>query len=264
MPEPAPDSSHISNLFKLDGKVALIIGGSRGLGASMALGLAQAGAATILCSRSQSDCDAGASAVHESTGMRSIGMAADATREDEIKRLFANVMDEFHQIDILINCAGINFRQTIENVPFEEFRRVMEVNVNATWLACHEIAPILKAQRSGSVINVGSALSEAALPERGAYCLSKAGLLGLTRVLALEWAPFNARCNILCPGPFLTEMNQPLLDNPAKAQLVVGQTAMNRWGEMHEIRGAALFLASAASSFVTGAALYVDGGWTAK
>ena len=114
------------------------------------------------------------------------------------------------------------------------------------------------------MINVGSALSAVGLAERTAYCSSKAGILGLTRTLALEWAPAGVRCNALCPGPFLTEINRPLLKEPEKVQAVVGQTALNRWAELHEIRGAAVFLASDASSYMTGSSLYVDGGWTAR
>jgi NAD(P)-dependent dehydrogenase (short-subunit alcohol dehydrogenase family) len=116
----------------------------------------------------------------------------------------------------------------------------------------------------GSVINLGSALSSIGLPDRTPYCSAKAGVLGLTRAAALEWAGAGVRCNAICPGPFLTEMNRPLLAQPERAQAVVGRTALNRWGELHEIRGAALFLASDASSYVTGTALYVDGGWTAQ
>ena len=123
---------------------------------------------------------------------------------------------------------------------------------------------LMRPQQGGSIINIASALSAVGLEARTPYCSSKAGLLGLTRTLGLEGAPDNVRCNALCPGPFLTEMNRPLLEEPEKVQVILDRLALKRWAEMHEIRGAALFLASDASTFVTGTALYVDGGWTAQ
>ena len=259
-----PETTHVFDLFRLDGQVALISGGSRGLGKSMALGLAQAGATTIICSRHQEDCDATAAEIAEQTGQQSIGLAMDVTQEASVAEVFERVVDEFGRLDVLINSAGINIRHPIEEFPLEAFQRVIDVNLTGTWLCCRAAAPVMKAQRSGSVINIGSALSRVGLAERTPYCASKAGVVGLTQVLALEWAEYNVRCNAVCPGPFLTEMNKPLLKDPVKTQAVVGQTALNRWAEMHEIRGIALFLASPASSYVTGAALYIDGGWTAK
>lgn len=255
---------NVLDLFRLDGRLALITGGSKGLGKSMALGLAQAGATTIICSRSQDTCESVAADIADQTGQESIGMAMDVTCEDDVNRVFGNTVERFGKLDILINSAGINIRRPIEELALEEFRQVMDTNLTGSWLCCRAAAPIMKQQRNGSVINIGSTLSAIGIAERTPYCSSKHGVLGLTRVLALEWAPFSVRCNAICPGPFLTELNRPLLDDPAKVQVVVGKTALNRWGELHEIRGAALFLASAASTFVTGTALFVDAGWTAE
>ncbi len=252
------------DLFKLDGHVALITGGSKGLGKSMSLGLAQAGATTIICSRSQDTCESVAADIASRTGQESIGMAMDVTREDDVKRVFKDAVERFGRLDVLINSAGINIRRPIEELELEEFHQVMDTNLTGSWLCCRAAAPIMKQQGGGSVINIGSTLSAVGIAERTPYCSSKAGVLGLTRVLALEWAPFSVRCNAICPGPFLTEMNLPLLDDPEKVQIVIGKTALNRWGELHEIRGAALFLASAASTYVTGTALFVDAGWTAE
>lgn len=254
---------HVFDLFRLDGRVALVTGGSKGLGKSMALGLAQAGAITVLCSRHLEECQAAARQITLQTGRESIGLAANVTLEEEVKSLMDEVVRRFGRLDILINCAGVNIRRPIEQLSTEEFDQVMETNVKGTWLCCRAASPIMTRQRKGSVINIGSALSVVGLAERSSYCASKAAILGLTRTLALEWAPYGVRCNAICPGPFLTEINKPLLSDPVKVQAVIGKTAFNRWGQLYEIRGAALFLASDASSYVTGTALYVDGGWTA-
>jgi len=250
--------------FRLDNRVALVTGGSKGLGKSMALGLAQAGAATVICSRHVDECGVVAEEIAAETGQQSVGMAADVTQEGDVDRLFGAAQAAFGRLDILINSAGINIRHLVEDFPADDFRHVIDINLTGTWLCCRAAGRIMKPQGRGSVINMGSALSAVGLVERTAYCSSKAGILGLTRTLALEWAPSGVRCNAICPGPFLTEINQPLLKEPEKLQAVVEQTALSRLAELHEIRGAAIFLASDASSYMTGAALFLDGGWTAQ
>ncbi len=257
------DDVRVLDLFRLDGRVALVTGGSQGLGESMALGLAQAGAATVVASRRLEACEAAAVRIGAKSGKQSLGLAADVTKEEDVKTLFDGVLQRFGRLDVLINCAGINIRKPIEELRLEELEQVLKVNVTGTWLCCRAAAPILKKQRAGSVINIGSALSVIGLADRTPYCSSKAAIVGLTRTLAMEWAPFGARCNAICPGPFLTEINTPLLNEPEKVKALLSKTALNRWAEIHEIRGAALFLASDASSYVTGHALLVDGGWTA-
>ena len=254
---------NVLDLFRLDGRVAIITGGSKGLGKSMALGLAQAGATTVICSRHQDDCELVADEITAQTGQESLGMAMDVTSEDDVDRAFKGVVEKFGQLDVLINNAGINIRNPIEELTLEEFRQVMDTNLTGSWLCCRAAASVMKERRKGSVINIGSTLSFIGVEERTPYCSSKAGVLGLTRVLALEWASSGVRCNAICPGPFLTELNKPLLEEPAKVKNIIGRTALNRWAELHEIRGAALFLASDASSYVTGSALLVDAGWTA-
>lgn len=251
-------------LFGLEGRVALVTGGSKGLGESMALGLAQAGATTVICSRDQDACDKVAADIAARTGRESVGMSVDVTDEAQVDQLFAAVAERFGRLDVLINSAGINARFMIDECPLEEFRKVLDVNLTGTWLCCRAAMRIMKEQRSGSMINIGSALSAVGIPARTPYCSSKAGIIGLTQTLGLEGAPHNVRCNAVCPGPFLTELNRPLLKEPEKVQAILAKTALNRWAEMHEIRGVALFLASDASSYVTGGSIYVDGGWTAQ
>ncbi len=254
----------VRDLFNLAGRVALVTGGSKGLGRSIALGLAEAGAATVLVSRHAEEAAAAAAGIAAATGQASRGLAADVTREEEVTRTVDAVLKEHGRLDILVNSAGINIRHPIEEYPPAEFQQVIETNLTGTWLCCRAVSRVMKELHRGSVINIGSALSAVGLAERTAYTAAKAGVLGLTRTLALEWAAAGVRCNAICPGPFLTEMNQPLLKTPVKAKAVLELTAFNRWADLHEIRGAAVFLASDAASYVTGAALYVDGGWTAK
>lgn len=250
-------------MFRLDGKVALIVGGSRGLGKSMALGLAQVGATTVICSRSQEACEKAAAEIASQGQYESIGLAADVTQQADVSHLFEEVLKRFGRLDVLINSAGMNIRKPIEQFSIEEFRQVIDLNVQGTWLCCRAAAGLMKNQARGSVINMGSALSSIGLAERSAYTASKAAVLNLTRTLALEWAPFNVRCNAICPGPFMTDMNLPMLEQPERVASITNAIALKRWAQMHEIRGAAIFLASDASSYVTGSALYVDGGWTA-
>ncbi len=253
------------DMFRLDGKVAVVTGGSRGLGRAMAKAFAEAGAAaTVICSRSAADCRREAEALAAETGATACGLPCDVTDPAAVADLVAAVLRDHGRIDVWVNNAGINTRHPVEDFPEAEFDRILAANLKGPWLCCRALSPVLKRQGRGSVINVGSALSVVGLGERTAYCASKAGIIGITRTLALEWAGSGVRCNALCPGPFMTEINRPLLDNPALAAQVVGRTAMQRWGQMHEIQGAALFLASDASSYVTGASLFVDGGWTMR
>lgn len=249
--------------FRLDGRVAVVTGGTKGLGKAMGLALAQAGATVVLCSRHEDEVAAASAELSLATGQAGAGIACDVTAAAAVDALVRGVTDRFGRIDVWINSAGINIRHPVEDFPVGDFERVLDVNLRGTWLCCRALAPLLKKQGSGSVVNVASVLGTIGLRERSAYCASKAGVIGLTRALALEWAPYGVRCNALCPGPFLTEINRALLDDPAKAQAVIGQTAFRRWADLREIQGPALFLASDASSYMTGATLVVDGGWSA-
>jgi NAD(P)-dependent dehydrogenase (short-subunit alcohol dehydrogenase family) len=258
-----PDTNTM-DLFRLDDRVALITGGSKGLGKEIALGLAEAGATTVLCSRHLDECERVAESIAERSGRTSIGIAADVTEEDQVEGMFGQIVDRFGRLDVLVNSAGINVRHPVEQFPPDAFRQVIDVNLTGTWLCCRAAASVMKKQGSGSVINISSVLGHVGLEERTAYCASKAAVVGMTKTLALEWAPSGVRCNALCPGPFLTEINQPLLKTPEKVASLLANTAFNRWGQLHEIRGAAVFLASDASTFMTGSSLLVDGGWTAR
>jgi len=251
-------------LFNLTGKAAIITGGSKGLGQAMACGLASAGADVLLTSRHESEATAAADRIAIDYGHRALGMAADVTNAAQVQSMVERAMQEFGRIDILINNAGINIRGPMESLTLEEFQEVNHVNVNGPWLCSRAVLPQMKAAGTGRIIHLASTLGVVGLANRTPYTASKGAIVQLTRAMALELAPFGITCNAICPGPFLTDMNVPIAETEEAKTFIVGAVALNRWGKLEEIQGAAIYLASDASSFVTGSLLMVDGGWTAR
>jgi NAD(P)-dependent dehydrogenase (short-subunit alcohol dehydrogenase family) len=250
--------------FDLSGKAAVITGGSKGLGLAMAAALASAGAKVMLVNRNT---DEGIKSARELTldfGVQAISYGADITDRLQTEAMAKVALEAFGQIDILINSAGINIRGPIDEVTPEDFNKVMDVNVNGTWLCCRAIVPHMKTRRSGKIINLASTLGLVGVPNRTPYASSKGAVVQMTRALSLELAPFNINVNALCPGPFLTEMNTPIAHTDEGKNFIVGATALGRWAELREIQGAAIFLASDAASYMVGSMLTVDGGWTAR
>jgi len=254
---------NILDRFRLDGKVAVVTGGTKGLGKAMAEGLAAAGAQIAVISRHVDEAGAVAAELSAAKGQACRGYACDVTQPDQVDALIPQILKDFGQIDILINNAGINLRGAIDELSVDEFLQVQALNVTGPWLMCRAVAPHMKERRSGRVINMGSTLSIIALADRTPYATSKGAVLQMTRALALEWAPYNITVNAMLPGPFATEMNLPLKQDPDTYAAFVAKIPLGRWGELEEIQGLAVFLASDASSFVTGAGIAIDGGWTA-
>ncbi|MEZ6064245.1 MAG: 3-oxoacyl-ACP reductase family protein [Planctomycetaceae bacterium] len=250
--------------FNLSGRVALVTGGSKGLGQAMAAGLASAGADVVVVSRHLEEATAAAAQIAADYGHAALGLRADVTQPDQVEATVAATLNRFGRIDILVNNAGINIRGPIDELTYEQFREVQQVNVDGPWLCARAVVPHMKQAGKGRIINLASTLGVVGLANRTPYTASKGAMVQMTRALALELAPFEITCNAICPGPFLTPMNEPIADTEEARKFIVGAVALNRWGRMEEIQGAAIFLASDAASYVTGSLLTVDGGWTAR
>ncbi|PHX63034.1 MAG: 2-deoxy-D-gluconate 3-dehydrogenase [Planctomycetaceae bacterium] len=251
-------------LFDLTNKTAIVTGGSKGLGLAMAEGLASAGANLVIISRNEKEGKAAAEKITKEYKTKAIAISATVTSEEEMQKAMATTIKEFGSIDILINNAGINIRGPIDELSYEDFKKVQQTNVDGTWLPSKAVVPQMKKQKSGRIINLASTLGVVGLANRTPYATSKGAVVQMTRALALELAPFHITVNAICPGPFLTDMNIPIKDDENTKKFIVGAVALERWGELQEIQGAALYLASAASSYTTGSLITVDGGWTAR
>ena len=255
---------HVLDQFRLNGRRALVTGGARGLGRVMAETLAQGGADVAVTSRSPEQGAAAAADIRQSTGQRVEAFVADVTRSEDIAALAIDVEQRLGPIDILVNNAGVNVRGASEQLSEADWDVVVDTNLKGPFLCARVFGPRMAARGWGRIINLGSILSVIGIAGRAPYASSKAGVVNLTRVLALEWASQGVTVNAICPGPFGTDMNRPLMADPEKYQAFVAKIPLGRWGELHEIAGVTLFLASDASSFVTGSSVFVDGGWTAQ
>lgn len=250
--------------FDLTGKVAIVTGGSKGLGFAMASGLASAGADVLLASRNLAEAQAAADEIARDYGKRAIAFCGDLTSPEANEAMVQAALDEFGKVDILIANAGINIRGPIDELSVDEFRQVMDINVNGVWLACRAVIPHMKKANHGRIIMMASTLGVVGLENRTPYTSSKGAVMQMNRALGLELAKTGITCNAICPGPFLTPMNVPIAEDEQTKKFIVGAVAMERWGQLNEIQGAAIFLASDAASYMTGSAVTVDGGWTAR
>ncbi len=255
---------NVLDRFRLNGRVAIVTGGARGLGRTAALALASAGASVAVSARDIAAAESAANEIAQTTRAETIGIALDVTRATDIESAFARVIDRFGTIDILVNNAGINIRGPIERLAESDWDAVIDANLKGPWLCCRAVAILMKAKKYGKVINISSMLGEISLPERTPYASSKGGLTLLTKTLALEWAPYGINVNAICPGPFATDINLPLLNDPAVAANFTAKIPLGRWGDPEELGPAIVFLASQAASFITGSTLFIDGGYTAQ
>jgi NAD(P)-dependent dehydrogenase (short-subunit alcohol dehydrogenase family) len=254
--------NYVTKLFGLDGQTAVVIGGTGVLGGALCDGLAAAGAHVIVAGRSAERGAARVAAIEQAGGQATF-IATDATSRESLKQLCDQVIKSRKQIDILVNCAGVNSAVPYEEIADEDWSRVIDGNLTSTHLASQIFAPAMAAQpEGGCVLNIGSVTAHLPLSKVFAYSASKAAVLNLTKNLAREYATRNVRFNVLCPGFFPAEQNRKILTKERTAS-ILGGTPMNRYGEPEELIGAMLLLCSRkAASFITGADLYVDGGFT--
>jgi NAD(P)-dependent dehydrogenase (short-subunit alcohol dehydrogenase family) len=247
---------------KLAGKVALITGASRGLGKAMALALAGEGAAIALVARDREALQEAAEEVWR-TGSGAQVFQADVTSEEQVLRLEREVAEAFGRVQILINNAGINIRKQLTEFTLDEWRRVIDTSLTSTFLMCRAFVPHMKGSGYGRVINLASTMAHVSIPGRSAYSASKSAILGLTRALALELAPEGITVNAISPGPFATEMNTPLIENPELNAQFVAKIPLGRWGRVEEVGQLAVYLCSPEAGFITGTDVLIDGGWCA-
>lgn len=249
--------------LELNGKVAVVIGGTSGIGRAIARGLAEAGADVIATSRRQEQVDAVARDIEE-RGRRTLRVTSDVADRPSLEHILAASLEAFGQVDILVNSAGRTKRAPTLDFSEADWQDILDTNLTGTLRACQVFGRHMIERRYGRIINIASLSSFVSLYEVAAYSASKAAVASLTKSLAVEWSPYGVVVNAIAPGVFPTELNQQLLQGTARGQEFISRTPMKRFGKVEELAGAAVFLASDAASFTAGEVLVVDGGLLAS
>lgn len=252
----------MGNAFQLGGRTALVTGGSRGLGLVFARGLGRAGARVVINGRNEKQLAASVRALQD-LGIDAAGYAFDVTDPESVASVWPRMTAAVGDIDVLVNSAGIQHRAPLEEFPFDEWQKLLQTNLTAAFVVAKQAVQSMIQKRRGKIINICSMQSELGRRSIAPYAASKGGLKMLTRAMAVEWAQYNIQVNGVGPGYFLTEMTQPLADNPEFDKWLKGRTPAGRWGDPEELLGALLLLASSASDFINGQVIYVDGGLSA-
>ncbi|MFX0560395.1 SDR family NAD(P)-dependent oxidoreductase [Tepidibacillus infernus] len=247
------------DLFRLDGKVAVVTGSGKGIGKAMALGLAEEGADLVIVARTEEDIQQTVLEV-EQKGRKAIGISTDVKKKEEIEKMVAKTLDTFGKIDVLVNNAGMNIRTPALDVPEEEWELIIQTNMKSVFLASQAVGKHMVEQKSGSIINISSVAGQVALRTGVAYAATKAGIIQMTKTLALEWGKHDVRVNAIAPWYFRTPLTEKLLNNEDYYNEIISRTPLRRVGDVKELVGPAVFLASEASSYVTGHTIFVDGG----
>ncbi|MFZ9115398.1 MAG: SDR family NAD(P)-dependent oxidoreductase, partial [bacterium] len=250
-------------LFSLENQIVLITGSSRGLGWSMAKAVAEAGATVLLHGRDENLLKERQQYLQE-LGQQAEYYLFDVTNDEEVLAAFGKIREQYGRLDGLINNAGIQHRRPLTEFELEDFDRVVNTNLRASWLLSREAACLMQAQGSGSIVNIASIMGPQARKTISAYTASKAGVVGLTKALAVELGSKGIRCNGIAPGYFATEMATDLVNDSEFTAFVSGRTPMQRWGNPDELGGAAVFLLSNAASYVNGIVIFVDGGMSCQ
>jgi NAD(P)-dependent dehydrogenase (short-subunit alcohol dehydrogenase family) len=253
---------HYSGL-SLEGKRALVFGGTSGLGKSIALGFAEAGADVVPIGRRAEEVRRTSEDIR-ALGKQALELAADITRREDIQRVIERVKAEWGRIDILVNSAGMAKRVPSLQLEDEDWDRIMDLNLRGTWQTCQMVGGVMKEQRYGRIINMVSIAAFLSAHEATAYAASKGAVAQITRCLAAEWARYNITVNAIAPGVFETPLNVNIVNEPGRKASIMAHTPMRRFGNLEEIKGAAIFLASDSASYVTGAMIPVDGGFLAQ